>query len=116
MTFDIGSGGVSVEVVQCRQAEHESHRHRLAVVEFCVRGPPRVVDMGFVPVGDVGADRGGYAHYRHKDGADAGHVVRVGRDRGLLMGLQGVCLRQVGMLVLRKFLCARRGSNERRYS
>lgn len=103
MAFDIGSGGVAVEVVQCRQAQHESHRHRLTVVEFGMWGPSRIVDMGFVPVGDVGADRGGYAHYSHKDGADVGHFFRVGRVRGLLRGFQGVCLRQVGMLVLRRF-------------
>lgn len=51
---EIGEGGPESVVRRCESEEH-AERHCLAVVEFGVRWPARVVDVGCVPVGDEGA-------------------------------------------------------------
>lgn len=73
MAFDIATRGGAVEVKQSRQAEDKAHGHGLPIVKFGMWGPPRVVDMCFVPVGEVRAAGCGYAHYGKEDGAGTEH-------------------------------------------
>lgn len=42
--------------VRARESQQDGEGHGLAVVEFGVRGPERVVDVGCVPVGEEGAE------------------------------------------------------------
>ena len=48
---EVGKGRSESIVCRCESEEH-SERHCLAIVEFGVWWPARVVDVGFVPVGD----------------------------------------------------------------
>ena len=51
---EVGEGGSESIVRGCESEEH-AERHCLAIVEFGVWWPARVVDVCYAPVGDEGA-------------------------------------------------------------
>ena len=55
---EIGKGG-SESIVRGCQSEEHAERHCLAVVEFGVWWPARVMDVRYAPVGDEGAGGAG---------------------------------------------------------